>query len=765
MKKYLIFLVVILSHFSVHAEGIKLSCLPDSAICANCPDYQTLFPIKEFSSDTGSLDIEADESELLNEKYILNGNVEVNSENLYLAADDVEVSSLDNSILATGNVRFQDEAFLITGDLLSATRDEDENLIATATNAKYQDFGAGMGGANGYAEIISKTSNKVLLTNTTYSLCPVNKNDWLIDADQIELNLLKNRGVADHAIVKFQGVPIFYLPKYSWVLSGRGSGFLTPNYTTYTDRAATKDEYGKTKSSYSLRVPYYFNIAPDRDLLVALTYMSSRRFIYEGKYRQFLAPKLTPDGDISLFELEGKYLPEDKVTSLKRWLVKFNQELDLSKKTHLSAQYYRVSDKKYFEEIDRTNTKIKTLKSNIKLLYNDGEKALSAAILTEDEQVVNAGSPGYTRALEGSISKNFSPNDGKIAVNTKLVSTNFAHKTASKDSGIRTHIDLGISRKLNLEYPIVTPRISAAITNYSLNKSPNINRTILGSGVDIDFGFSNERNLFGIRSIHTISPVISYNYRAKKVQGNIPIFDSTDKYDDIITFADLTSGERYTGLDRITNANDITVSLQSSNRDINALPKDKDLLNMRIAQSFYTDDEVVSDTANTNFETRKSYSDIAASIDLALNNFVITTSTQFNPNTSKIIKRENSISYKPSSRKFATIEYSDDNVTRTGKIYAAYPLTKSTHLFGGLDRQITKATAAGVINSYTTGLAYENCCWAFRVAHFQEDKKQGDRSHNYSTGMELVLKGLGSTSTPLKGKIESNIEGYEAKLR
>ena len=61
---------------------------------------------------------------MLEGKYLLNGNVEVNSEKLYLAADDVEVSSIDNSLLATGNVRFQDESYLITGDLLSATRDE-----------------------------------------------------------------------------------------------------------------------------------------------------------------------------------------------------------------------------------------------------------------------------------------------------------------------------------------------------------------------------------------------------------------------------------------------------------------------------------------------------------------------------------------------------------------------------------------------------------------------------------------------------------------
>jgi len=765
MKKYLIFLVLFLSHFSIYAEGVKLTCSPNNPTCENCPDYQTLFPIEEFSPNTDSLDIEADNSVILNDKYILNGNVEVNSESLYLAADDVEVSTIDNSLLATGKVRFQDQSYLITSDSMTATRDKDEKLLATATNANYQDFGSGQAGANGYTESISKTSESVLLINTTYSLCPVNKNNWLIDADQIELNLRKNRGVADNAIVKFYGVPIFYLPKYSWVLSGRGSGFLTPNYTTYNDSATLPDALGKTEGSYSFRVPYYLNIAPDRDLLVALSYMSSRRFIYEGKYRQLLAPKLTPEDDISHFSIEAKYLPEDKVTSLKRWLINFDEELDLSEKTHFSAQYYRVSDKKYFEEIDRTNTNLLTLKSYLKLTHDDKENNLLLEVLTEDEQIVNIGTPGYTRAIEGSISKTFKLDNGKMPVSTKLVSTKFAHKTISKQSGVRTHVDLGISKTLDIKYPAITPKLSAAITNYSLKNSPNINRTILGSGLDVDFSVSSERNLFGVQAIHTISPIISYNYRAKKVQGNIPIFDSTDKYDDIITFADLTSGERYTGLDRITNANDITISFLSSHRNINALEEDKDLLNLRVAQSFYTDDEVVSDTVNTNYETRKSYSDIAASIDLAVNNFVITTSAQFNPDTSKIIKRENSISYEPSARKFATFKYSDDNITRVGEIYGAFPISKSIHLFGGLDRKITKASGAGVINSYTTGLAYENCCWAFRVAHFQDDKKQGNGSHNYSTGMELVLTGLGSTSTPLKGKIENNIPGYMAKLR
>jgi len=754
MKKYLIFLVLFLSHFSIYAEGIELSCLSEELICNNCNEYQTLFPIEEFSQNLGSLDIEADKSEMLEGKYLLSGNVELNSESLYLSANDVEVTSANSSIQASGNVRFQDSSYLISSDSLSAAR-EGDNLIATATNANYQDYSAGLGGANGYTEIISKTSTSVLLTNSTYSLCPVDKTDWLIDADQIELNLIKNRGVADNATVKFYGVPIFYLPKYSWVLSGRGSGFLTPDYSTYT-------EPGQVEDSYSLRVPFYLNIAPDRDLLVALNYMSSRRFVYEGKYRQLIAPKLSPKHEVSMWTAEAKFLPEDKITSLKRWLVNFSNEMDINDKTHLSAQYYRVSDPAYFKEIDRTNTSEEKLTSFLKLAYEDEENSLSGALLTEDEQVVNAGTPAYTRAFEGSISKTLNT-DTKMPISTSLVSTKFVHDTATKESGLRTHSDIGISRELAIDYPKVTPKASVSITNYSLKNSPNINRTVFGSGLDIDFTINNPGSIFGYKVNHRISPLISYNYRAKKVQGNIPIFDTEDKYTDIITFADLTSGERYSGLDRITNANDITLSLESSYRDIDALEDDNDLLNMRIAQSFYTDDEVVSATSSSNYETRKSYSDIAASIDIALGKYVITNSAQFSPDTSKIVKKENSLTYLSNSRKFITISLSkvgsSAGVTETEKLFGAYPITDSIHFFGGLDKTIS----TGVTNSETTGIAYESCCWAFRVAHFKEDNSSG--GYNYSTGMELVLTGLGSTSTPLKGKIESKIPGYTAKLR
>ena len=83
MKKFLTFFVLFVSHFSANANGVNLSCALDQNLCDRCPEYQTIFPIEKFSENTGSLDIEADQSEIIEDKYLLSGNVEVNSQNYF----------------------------------------------------------------------------------------------------------------------------------------------------------------------------------------------------------------------------------------------------------------------------------------------------------------------------------------------------------------------------------------------------------------------------------------------------------------------------------------------------------------------------------------------------------------------------------------------------------------------------------------------------------------------------------------------------------
>ena len=763
MKKHLLFSILVLSAFSVQADGVNLTCAPFQS-CVNCPEYQTLFPIQQFSTDLTSIEVEADRSEVSqNNEYFLSGDVKLKSGDYLLSADEVEFSGSDNSTFAEGNIEYQDAEYLITGDSFFAKK-ENDLIVATIDNTQYQEI---KNNSNGSAESINKNGDIVVFNKATYSFCPINQSDWQIRAKTIVVNLEKNRGIADHATILFKGYPIFYFPKHSWVLEGRGSGFLPPSFERYEEPLYSDEssllydpEYSK---SNRLRIPYYFNIAPDRDLILALTYIQSRGFLIDNRYQQLLDRKITEDGiKDSMFEIESEYLTSDHITKQKRWLVNTSVELDISDKMHISAHYNRTSDAEYFKEIKHSETDLKRLLSHLEITYEDPGNNFSTALLTEDEQIVNVGTPAYTRALEGSISKTFNT-ENKLLVTVSLVSTKFAHGTPGKDSGVRTHGDLGITKTLSTEFPVVTTRANVSNTHYELKNKNSINRTVAGAGIDFALPFISQRELFNAQVIRTITPKISYNYRAKEIQGNIPLFDTEDKYDNIMTFADLTSGERYTGLDRITNANDVTLSFVSSWAALDKEEEDLDLLDFRIAQSFYADDEVVSDTANTNYETRLSYSDIAAGIGLAVNQFAFNTDIQFNPDTSKLVKRTYEISYKVNPRKFIALAQTyDGDFKKNSKIYGSFPLSDSIHLFGGLDR----TTSTGVTNKETIGVAYESCCWTFRLVHFKGDAGSTEtlKNYDYNTGIELILKGLGSSSPNFRERIERNIPYYQSNL-
>ena len=167
---------------------------------------------------------------------------------------------------------------------------------------------------------------------------------------------------------------------------------------------------------------------------------------------------------------------------------------------------------------------------------------------------------------------------------------------------------------------------------------------------------------------------------------------------------------------------------------------------------------MVSDTSNIDYEARRSYSDIAASVGLAVDQFVLTTAVQFDPEISKTTKTTNEISYKFNPRKFISLAFEDDGSKTTAELYGAFPVNDTMHLFAGID----KTTSTGVTNQLTAGVAYESCCWAIRLANFKEPSGSG---YDYSIGFEIVFKGLGSSSTTLKNRIEENIPYYQGILR
>jgi lipopolysaccharide assembly outer membrane protein LptD (OstA) len=886
VKKYLLFYLFLLHPFTAQGAGVNLeqgkilTCNKMYSACPTCIDNQWLLPFEKFSNSADSIEVEADKSEIIDkDNYLITGNVILRNDSHFLSADKVRISKTDKSSNASGNVKYQDKHFFVTSDELNVHKENDD-LLLNAGKAKFQEIKTK---ANGSAEKIIKNQNYAVLDESKYSMCPINDNTWYIKAKKINLDLNTNRVIADKATLVFFDFPIFYLPKYSWISQGRGSGFLTPSFNIYK-------ESGLESSDWLIRAPYYINIAPDKDLLISPAYLSSRGALYQGKFRQLIDPSKSKDH--GLFEFEFKYLNDDYIDNINRWLTNTSMELDLSGKTHLSLRYNKVSDPEFFKEVARDGNSDERLNSHVKFTYNnpplplernnveflsksnleklsdseliqmaidsgnadkikftnealidagltkeevltksnieklsdsgliqkdedlanreelivalveitqsealtegnleklshaglakiefsdkvDEDKTikvnydrniigngdtnhLSFAISSKDEQVVNDGTPEYEKKLETSIFSRLVNDDSKLDLS--FISTNFNHKTTGKETGIRTHGEVNFNKKLGTLRPIDISRLSTdarlAISHYALDNKANETRVIGGFDIDLSFPFSSKTTLFGPETTNQIIPMISYDFTSKQKQASIPIFDTTDGIDGYLEHGTLLSGDRYNGIDRFVNENDITLSLQSIYKD--RLDKNSELI-FKLAQRYYGDAEVVSDTENIDFETRRKYSDIFASAELSVNNFDIYAKLQYDPKNFSLSKNRIGFNYKPNPRKFISLVHKDDDSERSLELSGSYPITNKIHIFAGIDKSLT----SGVISEETTGIAYESCCWAARLAHFKTSDSLG---YDYGTGLELVFKDLGTTDTYVRNKIEKRLPEYKVIL-
>ena len=720
MKKPLALYSLILFSAGVSAQGYGV----------NCQDSSLLFP-KQALTNSDALDVLADRSEISqSDTYLLTGNVSLNSRNYYLAADEVVIKKSDKTSTAKGQVSYQDHELMFMGDRAVIKKQGD----TTYTTLEQVKFHYPESKINGQAGQVTNDGTEQVFDSVQYSLCPLGNTDWQMKADQITLNSDTNRGVASDVVVEFLGVPVFYAPHHEWVLKGRGSGFLAPGFGSYDESVAGEND------NYQVRIPYYFNIAPDRDLLLTLNQLSSRGSVVEGKYRQLIAGNNYLDK--GRFEVEGHYLNEDDITKNKRWLLNSTIDLSLNEKTELNITTKRVSDQNYFKDIAHTNTSASSLNSHIDLTYNNDENNLSAAVFAESEQLINNGSAEYTRAPELSISKGFTGLENR-QMDLSLVSTKFKHKTSS-DTGVRTHAQADFSRSIATNAYSLTPKLSLSTTDYALDNATDESRSIYSFGLDSKLFLEREVNLFGTDLIQTLIPRLAYNYTPDKTDPSVN-FDSESKSN---SYEGLFSGKKFTGIDRIGKANDLTAGLESDFIDEET---GETYLSLKSAQTFY------GDAITTNGSTRK-YSDIALSANASFEHFTFNNSLEYDPETNKIDKRDSSMSYILNPRKFLTLAHHYDGTKKTAELYGAYPVTQNIHVFAGVNRSLTDS----ITNKETTGIAYESCCWALRLAHFK--KYMGSNDYDYVTNFELVLKGLATTSPSLARRLEDEVPNYLADL-
>jgi len=107
--------------------------------------------------------------------------------------------------------------------------------------------------------------DQAVVSDGTYSTCEGPDPDWYLKSSRLRLDQGRDVGTAGKTIIYFKDVPIIGTPALSFSLSGaRRSGWLPPTIGV------------GSKGSAELMVPYYFNIAPNRDLTVFPRYIFTR---------------------------------------------------------------------------------------------------------------------------------------------------------------------------------------------------------------------------------------------------------------------------------------------------------------------------------------------------------------------------------------------------------------------------------------------------------------------------------------------------------
>ena len=130
------------------------------------------------------------------------------------------------------------------------------------------------------------------LDGVNYTTCPPDSNDWLIEANDIDLDTREGVGVARGMKLRFKGVPIFWAPYLSFpITDARKSGLLAP-------------EIGSTqRGGNEIQMPYYFNLAPNYDATLTPHLMTDRGLQLQTKFR-YLSNSM--DGIVN-----ADYLPSD----------------------------------------------------------------------------------------------------------------------------------------------------------------------------------------------------------------------------------------------------------------------------------------------------------------------------------------------------------------------------------------------------------------------------------------------------------------------
>lgn len=670
------------------------------------------------------------------------GETELRQWGQIVTADRLSYNKPEDELHAQGNVRIDQKGDITEGFELKLQMEKKEGFMKQPAFQLSQQIPPGRGDAK---MLLFEGENKYRLDDARYTTCQAGSDDWFIHARDLEIDRTAQVGTARNAYIEFMDVPILYTPWMNFSLnSERKSGFLTPSYGST----------GNSGAEFAL--PYYWNIAPNMDATITPRLMTKRGMQLKNEFR-YLDP--TYSGMANL-----ETLPNDRLTGTSRSFMSLRHQHNLGGGWAGLLNLEKASDDNYFRDLSTqvsVTSQIHLLRDGLLSYAGNGWNfsARSQSFQTLQDPLAPIVTP-YRRtqmALNGTRLVNWSGNNLSpgmtLALNSELV--NFTHP--SLVNAKRFTLYPSVSLPLTTVYGHITPKIGLHATRYNFDNEttiqPDISRTLPIFSVDSGLYFDRNLNLFGSTYQQTLEPRLYYVHAPFRDQNQIPLFDTGDFGFGI---PQIFSENRFTGGDRISDANQVTLGVTSRFLEENGIER----LRGTLAQRYYLTLPQVTLPGGTP-PTRK-YSDILASVGGRVTRALALDSLwQYDPDLRKTSNFTLTGRYLPTPGKALNVSYRYSPTTPLTPVAleqidtsAQWPLTGR---WNGLARWNYSILDKKVLESLA-GLEYNAGCWAFRSVVHSFTTATAERTN--AIFFQLELNGVSSIGSNPLDVLRRNIYGY-----
>jgi LPS-assembly protein len=671
-----------------------------------------------------------------------------------IQADRMHYDMVDDKVEAEGNVRVAKDGNVFTGKQLRLKLDTGEGVMQSPIYKLIRK------NAHGKADRIDfQSQDLATVIGGYYTTCSQPEPDWYLRTGSLTLDNGREIGVAKDAVLVFKGVPLAGTPHISFPLSDeRVSGFLAPTIAT------------STSGGLEVTTPYYWNIAPNRDVILAPHFITRRGLMLGGTARYM--------GEQYSGQTRFEVIDRDAQTNESRYAIASRHKEDLGSGLTFTSNLNMASDNNYARDFPfshvwayQPGVSRRVLPRDVRVDYGSQDSNASARLI--EYQILQDPSRNakilmpYSRLPQLRYSY-FGDNQGSFSWSVASEFTRFYNSTVPVVGMPRQGDRMVLNPRLTYNYSsggfFIRPSVSAHQTLYSLDetadpamKAPS--RFIPTLSVDSGLIFERDTTMFGNAAVQTLEPRLFYTHTPYKRQDSLlyPNFDSSEAD---FNYATVFRENRFVGNDRIGDSNQLTSALMTRYLESNGVER----VRLAVAQRFsFTEQRVSLDQSITaSSETRSDLLFLGSG--RVTDQLRLDSNFQYSQTRTELNRMNVGAFWQPAPMKVLNVQYRRDvrNLPNDPNsnfelidISSQWPIGDRWYGVGRLSYLLKESK----MGQSLAGLEYKADCWIFRMVGQKVPTAQG--VSNTMVFLQLEFNGLSMLgANPMKA-LRANVPGYQ----